>query len=231
MNIDENTPKLLGLAYLIQFVGSLISGPLSDAAMGTGSMSDNLLNISSNVMLMRASIIAEVVTVLGIIAMTVLLYIVLQNQNKLFALVALCFWLTEAIFLAVSSIGANALIHLSLEYVQAGAPNPSFMITLGTRLVEMTEFCDAIHMLFFGLGGILWYYMFYRSNYIPRGLALWSLVLMPLFPLDVLLFLLGIGVESILRMTILFPLIVYLPYEGVMGIWFIIKGIDDNGST
>ena len=55
--------------------------------------------------------------------------------------------------------------------------------------------------------------------------------MMPLMAIDVLLFLLGIGLESIVRMAILFPLIAYLPYEGLMGIWFIVKGIDDSDST
>ena len=231
MNSDKKIPRYLGAAYLVQFVASLISDPLSSAAMGSGSISETLVSISSNVVMMRASVIAEVVTALGIIVMTVLLYIVLQKQNKFFALVALSFWLTEAIFLAVSSIGANALIPLSLDYIQAGAPDPSFMITLGTLLVEIKEFCFAIHMLFFGLGGILWYYMFYKSKYIPRVLALWALIMMPLMPIDVLLFLLGVGLDSILRMAILFPLIVYLPYEGVMGLWFIVKGINDSDAT
>ncbi len=228
---DRNTPKFLGIAYLIQFVGSLLSDPLSSAAIGTGSTSESLVSISSNVLLLRAGIIAEIVTVLGIIVMTVLLYIVLQHQNEVFALVALSFWLTEAIFLVFSSIAANGLIPLSHDYVLAGSPDPSVMITLGTILLEMKEFCYAIHMLFFGLGGILWYYLFYKSKYIPKALALWALVLMPLMPIDVLLFLLGVGLDSILRMALLFPLIAYLPYEGILGIWFIVKGIDNSDST
>lgn len=231
MTSNKDTAKLLGIAYLIQFVASLLSDPLHSAAMGSGSMAEKLVSISSNVMLMRVSIIADIVTSLGIIVMTVLLYAVLQKQNKILALVAMSFWLTEAILLVVSSIGTNALIPLSLEYVQAGAPDPSPLITLGTLLLAFSEFSYAIHMMFFGLGGILWYYMFYKSNYIPKALALWALVLMPLMPLDVLLFLLGIGLDSILRIAILLPLIVYLPYEGVMGIWFVVKGLDDIDST
>lgn len=228
MTSERNTVKLLGVAYLIQFFGSLISGPIFDAATGSGDLPEKLVNISNNVMLMRSSVIAELVTGLAIIAMTVLLYVVLQKQNKAYALVALSFWLTEAIFLAVSSIGVNALIPLSIEYVQAGAPDPSYFITLGNQILAFKEFTFAIHMLLFGLGGILWYYLFYRSEYIPRVLALWALILMPLMAIDVLLFLLGFGLESIVRMAILFPLIAYLPYEGLMGIWFIVKGIDDR---
>lgn len=58
----------------------------------------------------------------GIIVLTVLLYIVLNKQNKIIALVALGWWLAEAITLAVSTIGTFALIPLSLKFVKAGAP-------------------------------------------------------------------------------------------------------------
>ena len=231
MRPKTDIPKYLGIAYLIQFVGSLLSDPLLATGIGTGSTPERLITISSNFLVIRAGIIAEVVTALGIIVMTVLLYFVLQNQNKLFALLALTFWLTEAIFLVISSVGTYALIPVSLDYVQAGLPDPWDMITLGTMLIELKEFCYAIHMLFFGLGGILWYYMFYKSQYIPKALALWALVLMPLMPIDVLLFLLGLGLGSILRMAILFPLIAYLPFEGILGIWFIVKGINVSESA
>lgn len=230
MNSNKNTPKLLGIAYLIQFIGSLLSGLLSDAAIGSGSMSENLVSISNNVLLMRASIIATLITSLGIITMTILLYVVLQKENKIIALVALSFWLTEAILLAISSIGLNALIPLSIEYVQAGTPDPSVLLTLGSILHSFEEFTFTILMLFFALGGIMWYYLFYRSKKIPKFLSLWGLVLLSLMPIGILLELFGFGIDSIWGMIALLPLIPYLPFEGVMGLWFIIKGLNDTDS-
>lgn len=231
MNSNKNIPKLLGIAYLVQFVASLLSDPLSSAAIGSGSMSENLVSIANNAMLMRISIIIELVTALGIIVMTVLLYVVLQKQNKIISLLALSFWLIEAVFLVVSSIGANALIPLSLEFVLAGTPDPSYLLTLGTLFSSITEFSYAIHIMFFGLGGPLWYYLFYRSKQIPRFLSIWGLALIAPMPIDVLLYLLGFGFEFIGRMIVLLPLIAYLPFEGVMGLWFIFKGLNETDST
>ncbi|MBE0526505.1 MAG: DUF4386 domain-containing protein [Candidatus Thorarchaeota archaeon] len=231
MNLDKNIPKLLGFAYLVQFIASLLSDPLRSAAIGTGNMSENLVSIADNVLLLRFNIIIDLVTALGIIVMTVLLYVVLQKENKIIALVALSFWLIEAVFLVVSSIGTNALIPLGLEYVQVGAPDPSYLLTLGTLFSGIHEFSYAIHILFFGLGGPLWYYLFYRTKQIPRYLSLWGLVLIALMPIDVLLYLLGFGFEFIGRIIVLLPLIAYLPFEGVMGLWFIFKGLDATDST
>jgi hypothetical protein len=63
MSPDKDIPRLLGVGYLIQFVASLLSGPISDAATGSGDVSQKLVSISNNVMLIRISIIAETVTI------------------------------------------------------------------------------------------------------------------------------------------------------------------------
>ena len=227
MSLDKNIPRFLGIAYLIQFVASFFNDALFNAATGSGDTLEKIVNISNNVILMRLSVFSILITGLGIIAMTVLLYIVLQNQSKPLALLALSFWIIEVIFLIASCVGINVLIPLSLESVGSGFSDLT-LVTMASLLIEFKEFTYAIHLLFFGCGGILWYYLFYKSKYIPRALALWALIMMPFMIADVVLVLFGIGLDSIMRMVILFPLIAYLPFEGIMGIWFIVKGIDDD---
>ncbi|GAJ19719.1 unnamed protein product, partial [marine sediment metagenome] len=101
MNSDNRIPRLLGAAFLIVFVASILGGSLLNASIGSGSISDNLVNISNNLTLMRISILVELVTSIGIVVLAVLLYVVLQKQNKTIALVALGWWIAEAIILAV----------------------------------------------------------------------------------------------------------------------------------
>jgi len=115
MNTDKNTIKLLGAAFLLVFVASILSGSLQTAAIGSGSISDILVSISENLTLMRISILVELVTSIGIVALAALLYIVFGKRYKIIALVALGWWLAEAIILAVSKIGAFALIPHSLS--------------------------------------------------------------------------------------------------------------------
>ena len=227
MNTDRKTIRLLGAAFLIVFVASMLSGSLLDSAVGTGSMSDILVNIANNLTLMRISILVELVTSIGIVALAALLYIVLHEQQRIIALVALGWWLAEAIILAVSKIGAFALIPLSLEYVAAGAPESSptgpmgYFQTLGDFLYHGVDRQGwTIHMLFFCLGGILWYYLFYRSKYIPRLLAAWGLVAVCLVSINVLLVLCDPTFGLI--MIALAP---YLVFEALIGPWLMVKGI------
>ena len=138
MNSDKNIPRILGAAFVFVWVASSLSSNLLESAIGfefgSGSISKILVNISDNVSLMRVSILVELVNGIGTVVVAVLLHAVLHKQNKIISLLALGWWLACVIVLAVSKIGSFALIPLSLEFVEAGAPASSFYQTLGNFL-------------------------------------------------------------------------------------------------
>ncbi len=175
MTTKRNVPRLLGAAFLIVVFTSLTSSLLLMSVVGSGGISDILVDISNRLTLMRIFILGDLVTSLGIIVLAVLLYVVLNKQNKIIALVALGCWLTEAIALAISKIGASALIPLSLEFVKAGAPQHSYYQTLAGFFYDgiVIQLGQTIELLFYCLGAMLWYFLFYRSRYIPRVISLW----------------------------------------------------------
>ena len=89
---DARTPRYLGAAFIFQFATSLTAGLLSSSILA-GNASEVAENISSNLGLMRASIVLFLLTSVGIIAMTSLLYAVLRDHNRAVALVALGLWM------------------------------------------------------------------------------------------------------------------------------------------
>jgi len=224
MNSGKNTPRLLGAAFLFVFVASMLSTQLLTSVVGSGSISDILVNIPDNLTLMRISILLGLVTSIGIVVLAVLLYIVFNKQNKIIALVALGWWLAEAITLAVSKIGLFGLIPLSLEFVEAGAPEPSYFQTLGDFLYyAVYQRGYDIHMLFFCLGGILWYYLFYRSRYIPRVLSVWGLATVCVLFIITLLALYDRDLGSVIPLFMIGG--PYIVFEALIGPWLMVKGI------
>jgi hypothetical protein len=223
MDIGMNTVKLLGAAQLLVFAASLISERLLASGVRTGSISDILVNISKNLTRMRISTLVALINCLAIILLGSMFYIVFMDEYKIIALVALGCFLAEGITLAVSKIGAYSLIPLSQEFVNAGAPESSYYQSLGNFLhygVDRRGY--DIHMLFFCLGAILWYYLLYISNVIPRALSLWGLVAVCLLTIPILLELFErdlFPAAGILALP-------YLPFELVLGIWLIIKGFN-----
>lgn len=223
MDIGMNTIRLLGAAQLLVFAASLLSERLLASVVGTGSISDTLVNISKNLTRLRISTLVALINCLAIILLAVMFYIVFKNEYKIIALVALGCFIAEAITLAVSKIGAYSLIPLSQEFVTVGAPESSYYQTLGDFLYYGVDRRGYdIHMLFFCLGAILWYYLLYISNAVPQALSLWGLVAVCLLTIPVLLelydrdFLPAAGILAL-------P---YLPFELVLGIWLIVKGFN-----
>lgn len=214
--------RVLGAVFLFVFVASLLSEGLLTSVVGSGGISNILVNISKNLTRIRISNLVALVNSVGIVLLAAVLYIVFNEQYQTIALVALGLWLTEAIMLAVSKIGANALIPLSREFLEAGAPESSHFQMLGNFLYYgVDRYGYLLHNLFFCLGGILWYTMFYRSGIIPQALSAWGLGTICLLAIAVLLALYDRKFTPV--MIIALP---YLPYEIFLGMWLIIKGFN-----
>jgi hypothetical protein len=221
--ITRNVPRLLGVAFLIVVFTSLGSSLLLMSAVGPGGISENLADISNRPTLIRLFILADLITSLGIIVLAVLLYVVLNKQNKIMALVALGCWLTEAMSLAISKTGASALIPLSLEFVKAGAPEHSYYQTLGEFLYNgvVIQLGQTTELLFYCFGAILWYYLFYKSRYIPRAISLFGLI-------AVSVALAGLAFQFLGHDVSIFVYLPILPFELTIGAWLMLRGIKDE---
>ena len=223
MNSVNKTSRVLGVAFLLQFVTSFTSSAiLKQAWFVPGNIDETMLKIADNSWLMRITILLDMFTALGIIFLGVILFITLRKQNEKMALVALGFYILEAALLAVSRTEAFSLLRISQEY--AAAANPALR-TMGQVAYESMDFVgNTLHMLAFCLGGILFYYLLDKSRVVPRALSLWGLV--TTFPM-----LVG-TLTQVFGYTI--PFIFYLPYvpfELVIGIWILVKGINNASET
>jgi hypothetical protein len=220
MNSEVSTIRLLGAAQLIVFVASMVSERLLASAIGSGPIASILVNVSKNLTQIRISTLVALLNSLAIVFLAVMFYVVFYKQYRIIALVALICFVAEAIVLAVSKIGAYGLVPLSQEFVEAGAPEPSYFQALGDFLYYgLDRLGYDIHMLFFCLGGILWYYLLYGSRLVPRTLAIWGLVAVCLLLIPVLLVL--YHRDSTPLMVLGLP---YAPFELVLGVWLIVKG-------
>ena len=74
---DARISRYLGAAFVFQFATSLAAGMLSLSIL-TGSITEVLPNISSSLGQMQTTIVLELLTSVGIIVMTSLLYVVLR---------------------------------------------------------------------------------------------------------------------------------------------------------
>jgi len=177
MNTDMNTVSLLGAAQVLVIISYFVTEGLLASAVGSGSISDMLVNISKKLTLARIGNLAALGQTLIIIVLGVLYYVVFYEEYKIIALVALGCFLLAAIFIAVGKIGSYGLIPLSQEFVEAGAPEPSHFQTLGNFLYYgVDRRGHELYALFIYLGFLMANYLLYKSESVPRAIAIFGLV-------------------------------------------------------
>lgn len=209
--------RVLGIAFLLQFITSFSSGVfLRGSWLVPGDIAETMNRIAGNPLLVQANILLDMVTALGVVFLGAMLFVTLKKTNERIALVALGFYILEAALLAASRSETFSLLRISQEYAAAG--EPVYLQTMGSLALESMNFVgDTLHMLAFCAGGILFYYLLYGSMAVPRWLSLWGLV--TLFPLLVGTLFAILGFE--LPFAIYLP---YVPFEFVIGLWILVKG-------
>src|SRR5512136_485096 len=79
----DNTSRILGLAFLLQFITSLASAMILRATWFVAeNMSETLVKIATNSLLMRVNILFDVLTALGIVFLGSMLFITVRKQNE-----------------------------------------------------------------------------------------------------------------------------------------------------
>jgi len=223
MNSLSNTSRALGAAFLFQAITSLISGVfLLKPLIVPGNITYSMINISNNVLRVRAEIVGWTLTAFGIVVLSALLYLTLNKQSKKIALVAFGVRLVEATILVASRMATFALLLVSQESVKAG--HPAYLQSLGKLFYELWDLAITLDMAPYALGATLFYYLFFKSGFIPRWLSIWGLVVGLLAIVGILFSLFGYTV----------PIIVFLPglpFELTIGVWLMVKGIRNGSET
>jgi hypothetical protein len=216
---NKKVSRVLGIAFLIQFVTSFSVMWIKSAWHILGDIQATMFKIAENPGLLQANVLMDMLTALGVIFLGVVLYITLRDQNEIIAFTALGFYILEGALLAVSKIATFSLLHLSQEFVNVGGPE--YFLTLGNLSLEsMTYVDDILLMLAFCVGGILFYYLLHKSRVVPPWLSLWGLI--TIIPL-----LIGtLAAFFNLEIPLIFFL-PYLPFELVIGLWILVKGIPE----
>jgi hypothetical protein len=224
MSTHKKVSRILGVAFLLQFITSFSSGSfIQPAWLEVGNITATMRNITENPWLIRANILMDMFTALGVIFLGAVLFITLRKQNEKIALVAFGFYILEAGLLAASRMATFSLINISQEFVSS--PQPELMATFGSLAIESMEFVGGwLHMLAFCLGAILFYYLLNQSRLVPRGLSLWGLITIVPVLIGTLTAVFGYEIPFLFFLP-------YFPFEFVIAMWILVKGIPETRNS
>lgn len=143
--------------------------------MLSGDVGDVLATAGADATRLRAVVLLELLTAVGIIALSSLLHVALRDTVRWVATFAFALWLAEVTLLAASTLGLYALLDLGGASGGPGSAEAAFDPMVGTFAIGLHEHAADLGLLFFSAGALLWYSLFVRTRFVPRWLGIWGL--------------------------------------------------------
>jgi hypothetical protein len=154
------------------------------------------------------------------------LYPVLRKHSEGLALGSVGFRLIEGALYIGIVVCLLLLVTLSQESANAGAAASSAYEVPAVLLMAARDSLGEVAVLAFGLGALMYYWVFYQSRLVPRWLSAWGLVAIPLVMLSALLVMFQrIDNFSTTQLVLAFPIFVQ---EMVLAVWLIAKGFNPS---
>jgi hypothetical protein len=195
---------------------------------GSGSFLDTAHRIAASETLYRIGLLCGLLGSVTTVLLAIGLYVTLKPVDANLAITALLFRLAESVIGGVAIVFSFANLQVYLEANHASAFDAGQLGALADLVSRTSAAGINISVIFFSVGSTIFFYLFLKSAYIPRFLALWgvlgSLFCMAAFVGNLLLpqssdLLLGIG---------------GLPIgiaEPVLGLWLLIRGINTHAHS
>ncbi len=182
-------------------------------------------NIVGNEFLFRVGTATELMMSAGLVVLAVALYSILKTVNRNLALLALAWKVVEASLVAVLVLLSLVALLLANGIVSLTAFTPEQLQIPAGFLLSAHTSLYSIPMVLLGLDMTLFFYLFYKSNYIPRVLAGFGILSFALILIHALVYIIAPDVASMQIAQI----ICYTPsgiIELVVGSWLLFKGIN-----
>ena len=215
MNKTKRTATIVGILFILATVLSLASSSLTDPLTGA-------TNYLAIIAAKQNQIIVGALLLLGaalsIVLIPAAIFPVLKPKNESIAVGYLGIRIVEAVTLVVDTIVLLLLVTLSQQYVAAQASAASYFQTLGAMLLGTHNWIFPLNPIVFGIGGLMLYYLLFRSKVIPRWLSGWGFIGAVLILMAGLL-----GMFSSFLVVLAVPIAVQ---EMAMAVWLIIKGFN-----
>ncbi len=215
---DVSVPRYAGAAFVAQFCTSLAAGLLVLPVL-SGNISEVITAAGADASRLRLVVLLDLLTAVGILFLTSLLYVALRDTVRWVATIAFALWLAEATVIAMRMIGLDTLLDLGGTHTDPTSAISASDAAVGTFALGVHEHAGDFQMLLFCVGALLWYSLFVRTRFVPRWLGIWGLASTVLVCVATLLNVWDRGLEPPL-----FLYAAYVPFEFVVGIWLLVKG-------
>lgn len=223
MNTNRTNALIAGVLFVIADIAGFLTIPV----LGFLDNPDYLIKAFENRNQVVMGALLVVIMELACSGIAIWLYPVLKKHNEALALWSVGLRIIEVMLFIVSAIGLLALIPLSQEFIKAGTPDASYFQTLGTLIKTVRVWTrDVLALSAWGLGALLYNYIFFNTQLIPRWLSGSSIVAILLHLVSCLLAIFDIiSPSSPMQVFLLIPSGLL---EMVLAVWLIVIGFNPS---
>jgi hypothetical protein len=217
-NNFRTTARIVGVLYLAGMVVGIAGNLFIQSILGAP---DQLSTIAASSALLAMGAVLWLSTVAGDAAHGILMFPVLKPHSERAAVGYLGARIIDATFIAVMALLILIQIPVGIEYLNAGSSDTSYLQALSAVLTQANLYAYEFAMITVGVAGLILSFMFYRTQLVPRFLAIWGLIGYAILLLGSVLQVLGLNLNSIHA----------IPgglWELLIGVWLIAKGFSTS---
>jgi hypothetical protein len=217
MGENRKTAIIVGVLFLIATVVLILGGIFS-----LGIHEPNYLTeVAANEDQIITGAILEIVSAAAIVGIPIAMFPLLKKHSEGLALGYVATRIFEGLTVFLSTIVLLALLSLSQEFVNAGAPDVSYFQTSGALLLATREWLSLLVDFPFPLGAVIFNYMLYKTKLTPRWLAVLGIIGATLWLTTTPLRMFGFSPEAMEFLAA--PIAVQ---EMILAVWLIAKGFN-----
>lgn len=172
MDLDRRTALTAGMLFIAATAASLLGTAVEGSVLtGTG----YLAQISEHLTRVAAGGLLELIAAGTSVGIAISLYPVLKRWSGTLALGAVVFRAIEAGMYALAAVSMLSLAKVAQQFMPLPAANRPWVQAIGDALLGIRQEATLAGVFAFALGALMYYYVFYRSQLVPRWLSGWGI--------------------------------------------------------
>jgi len=160
--------RLAGSLFLAEIIVALAGGLILSRVAGSGTFAGRVMRIAASEHLYRMGLSMMVIVSLGSALLAFALYATLRPVNRLLAQLAMIFALEDSFLALIVRMCEFVRVHLYASAQTVGFNTAQVLSDLMSTIADITENLGGIC---FGIGLLIFFYLFLKSRYIPRAVS------------------------------------------------------------
>ena len=184
-------------------------------------------NIIAHQTLFRVNVVCNLIYLVTLIVMFTSLYVILKPVNRSFALAAVFFRLIYALLWGIMALNTFAAMRLLGDAAYLSAFEADQLQTLSRLPLSSSWDAYYVGLPFWGFASLVCSFLWFRSAYIPKALAVFGIVASLWCVICSFIFIIFPAFEETVNVWYFdMPLVIF---ETTLGFWLLFKGLRGSG--